>query len=213
MEAYYHNPVVTAWYFIYDKTKQGVNGMPDIKIDTSTITIETKRLILRPFVESDLEDMYVYASVPGVGEMAGWPHHTSIETTKMILQSFVDGNEVLAIFHKPENKVIGSFGIHKSWANDDERFKHLKSKEIGYVLSKDFWGQGLVPEATKAVIDYGFNDLGIEAFTCCHFVENAQSRRVIEKTGFEFVMQSTYYSSQMDKTFDDMKYILIGNRS
>ena len=60
----------------------------DIRIDTSQIVIETERLILRAFTESDLTDFYTYASVPGVGEMAGWPHHQSIETSKDILRSF-----------------------------------------------------------------------------------------------------------------------------
>ena len=54
------------------------------KIDISSKVIETERLLLRPFIESDLEDFYTYASVPGVGERAGWPHHETIETSKQI---------------------------------------------------------------------------------------------------------------------------------
>lgn len=181
----------------------------DIPIDTSKIIIETERLILRAFTDDDLPDFFAYASVPGVGEMAGWPHHQSIETSKEILRSFQEEKEVLALFHKAEKKVIGSFGIHKSWANENENYKHLKTKKIGYVLSKDFWGQGLMPEAVRAVIDYGFNTLGIEAFTCEHFSENSQSRRVIEKIGFEFVEQGEWHSELMDKTFEEMKYILL----
>jgi len=183
----------------------------DFKIDTSKITIETERLILRAFEEPDLADFYAYASVPGVGEMAGWPHHKSIETSKSILQSFFEKKDVFAIFHKAENKVIGSLGIHKSWANEEEIYKNLRAKEIGYVLSKDFWGQGLIPEAAKAVIDYGFNNLGIEAFTCCHFSENSQSQRVIEKIGFKFVKQCEFHAELLDKTFEDMKYILLAS--
>jgi ribosomal-protein-alanine N-acetyltransferase len=60
----------------------------DVNIDTSKISLETDRLILRPFCEGDLFDLYKYASVPGVGEMAGWPHHESIETSMIILKSF-----------------------------------------------------------------------------------------------------------------------------
>jgi ribosomal-protein-alanine N-acetyltransferase len=153
-----------------------------------------------------LQDFFAYASVPGVGEMAGWPHHKTIDTSQELLHGFLEEKEVLAVFHKAENKVIGSLGLHDSWAK--ESYPHLNSKEIGYVLSKEFWGQGIIVEAVKAVIDYGFSTLGIEAFTCGHFVENNQSRRVVEKIGFEFAKQSKYYSKQLDKTFDDMKYIL-----
>ena len=180
-------------------------------IDTSQIVIETERLVLRAFTEDDLSDFYSYASVPGVGEMAGWPHHQSIEISESILRSFIEQNEVFAVFHKARGKVIGSLGVHAPppWLSEDERYKNLNAYKIGYVLAKDFWGQGLMPEAVKAVIDYGFNKLGIDAFTCEHFTENSQSRRVIEKTGFEFVMNGEYHAKLLYRTFEELRYILI----
>ena len=181
----------------------------DISIDVSNIKIETERLILRTFMESDLSDFFEYASVPGVGEKAGWPHHENIETSERILRKFIDEKEVFAVYHKADQKVIGSIGFHKSWADEEDKYKHLKVKEIGYVLAKDYWGIGLMPEAVKALIEHGFNTLGVEAFTCGHFIENAQSRRVIEKNGFRFVKKSEFYANQLGRTFEDMKYILI----
>ena len=181
----------------------------DICIDTSGIIIETERLVLRVFKVSDLADFYAYASVPGVGEMAGWPHHDSLETSSRVLRSFMDEKEVLALFHKADQKVVGSLGLHRSWANDDERYKDLKVKEIGYVLAKDYWGQGLMPEAVRAVMEYGRNSLGLEAFTCSHFVENNQSRRVIEKCGFKFAKEGEFFSKLMERSFTDARYILI----
>ena len=176
-------------------------------------TLETDRLILRAWKPDDLDDFFAYASVEGVGEMAGWPHHENIGTSEIILRSFIEEREVFAVYHKADRKVIGSLGLHTSWANEDDRYKDLKVKEIGYVLSKDYWGQGLVPEAVKAVMDYCFAKLGVEAFTCGHFKENNQSRRVIEKCGFEFVKESDFYAKQLDKSFEDMKYILIRGKS
>jgi len=181
----------------------------DIQINTDNIAIETEHLQLRAFRETDLADMYEYASVPGVGEMAGWPHHESIETSAYILRRFMEHKEVLAIVHKAEGKVIGSLGIHGSWANEEDTYKHLKVKEVGYVLAKPYWGQGLMPEAVRAVIAYGFEKLGLEAFTCGHFAHNPQSRRVIEKCGFRLVKESEYYAEQLDQTFLDKKYILL----
>lgn len=187
----------------------GLDIIMDIRIDTSQIVIETERLILRSFEKSDLADFYAYASVSGVGDMAGWLHHESMETSERILHSFIEEKEVFAVFHKTDKKVIGSLGLHPSWANEDERYKTYKVKEIGYVLAKEYWGQGLMPEAVGAVIEYGFNMLGIEAFTCGHFLENSQSRRVIEKCGFTFVKQSEFYAKQLQQSFKDMKYILL----
>ncbi len=181
----------------------------DTPVNLTDVTLETERLILRMFQTADLEDFYAYASVPGVGEMAGWPHHKSIEGTQAILDSFLKEKNVFAIWHKADGKVIGSLGVHRSWAEDDGAYGQLRSKEIGYVLAKDYWGQGLVAEAVKRVIEYGFNELGLEAFTCGHFAVNNQSRRVIEKCGFKFVKNDTFYAKLLDKTFDDMKYILL----
>ncbi|HOB09528.1 MAG: GNAT family N-acetyltransferase [Limnochordia bacterium] len=180
----------------------------DIAVDISGTVIETDRLLLRAWRAADLTDLYEYASVEGVGEMAGWRHHRSIEETRRILLAFMAGKNVFAVVHKQDNKVIGSLGLHKSWANDDERYAHLKVKEIGFVLSKAYWGQGLMPEAVKALIRYSFDKLGLEALTVAHFTFNDRSRRVIEKCGFVFVKQGPHYSEQLNKTFVSKKYIL-----
>jgi len=181
-----------------------------VEIDTTNIKIETDRLILRAWTQDDLQDFYNYSSVPGVGEAAGWFHHESIEHSQQILGMFLKSKETLALYHKKDKKVIGSAGLHAtSWASADERFKYLKSAEIGYVLSKAYWGKGLMTEAARALIAYTFDNLGVELMVCSHFIENNNSRRVIEKCGFSFVENGEYYSSQMDKTFASMRYILL----
>lgn len=81
----------------------------DFKIDG--IKLETERLVLRAFIDSDLNDFYEYASEDGVGEMAGWKHHESMEETKDILDLFIKEDETFAIFLKGNNKVIGSVGV------------------------------------------------------------------------------------------------------
>ncbi len=181
----------------------------DVEIDLSNTIIETQRLVLRPWLESYLDDLYEYASVEGVGEMAGWPHHKSIEESRNILHLFIADKNVLAVVFKENNKVIGSLGLHYSWANEEHEYKNLKIKEIGYVLSKDYWGMGLMPEAVSAVIKFCFDKLNLNALTVGHFVENMQSRRVIEKCGFKIYKKSEYYSEQLKKSFQDIKYILI----
>lgn len=185
----------------------------DITIDISKIILETDRLILRPWKETDLNDFFQYASTPEVGEMAGWKHHESIEVSEKILQSFISGKNVFAIVYKENNKVIGSLGLHNSWANDESSYSHLKIKEVGYVLSKEYWGNGLMPEALTEVIKFCFNTSNLDALTICHFSSNNQSRRVIEKCGFKFVKQSKYFAKQLDLTLDDIKYILLNKEN
>jgi len=142
-------------------------------------TLETSRLILRPFLESDLEDFYEYAKNPNVGPNAGWKPHESIDETKAILRNFIEQDEVLAIVLKESNKVIGSVGLH----NDSMRTAD-NVKMLGYVLSEDYWGRGIVTEAARAVLKYAFTDLELDMVTVQHYPFNHRSRRVIEKCGF-----------------------------
>ena len=148
--------------------------------------IETDRLILRAFRQSDLQDFYEYASVEGVGEMAGWHHHESIDKTQEILNMFIQEDKVFALCLKSNDKVIGSLGVEQYGLEDKlTEFCNYRGREIGYVLSKDYWGQGLMPEAVNAVIDYLFNTLGLDFLTCGYYLFNAQSKRVQEKCGFK----------------------------
>lgn len=156
----------------------------DLKINNKVI--ETERLILREFIQNDLSDFNEYASVPGVGEMAGWHHHKSIEETQEILNWFIKDGQTFAIVYKENNKVIGSIGIDQNKIN--ETFKTLENYAgctIGFVLSKDYWGKGIMPEAVKGVINYLFNDLNLDYIICGYYTFNNQSKRVQEKCGFK----------------------------
>lgn len=156
----------------------------DFKINGKQI--ETERLILRSFLPSDLDDFYEYASVEGVGERAGWKHHESKEESKEILDNFISQDRDFAIYSKKDNKVIGSLGVNEYGMEEKlTEFNGYKGREIGYVLAKPYWGQGLMPEAVKAVIDYLFLDLDLDFLTCGYYNFNAQSKRVQEKCGFK----------------------------
>ena len=155
-------------------------------IDVHNIRVETERLILRPWQESDLQDFYEYASVPGVGEMAGWNHHSSLMESSAILSSFIRHRKTFALELKENGKVIGSLGLEPR-DEDTGMDWNLSGREIGYVLSKEYWGRGLMPEAVKAVMDYCFSVLNYDYLTCGHFDRNDRSRRVVEKCGFVFL--------------------------
>ncbi len=179
-----------------------------VTINVSDTTLQTERLTLRPWKQSDLPDFYEYAKVEGVGVMAGWPAHKSLEESQQILNRFIENANDFAVVYKEHGKAIGSLGIHQSWADDMDEYKHLKVVEIGYVLAKDYWGRGLMPEAVKAALGYCFDTLGVDAVSCAHFTHNMQSKRVIEKSGFTFVMEGKHEAKLLDKVFDSHRYLI-----
>lgn len=159
------------------------------EFDIKNTQIETERLILRPWKESDLDDFYEYAKVDGVGQMAGWAPHQSIDDTKFVLDMFINEKKTFAIVLKENMKVIGSLGVENLQNELGEEYEELKGREIGYVLSKDYWGHGLMPEAVKAVMNYLINTLKMDFLVICHSLTNAQSKSVILKCGFTYIKE------------------------
>lgn len=152
-------------------------------IDISKVNIATKRLLLRPFCATDLMDFNQYAKVPGVGEKAGWRHHQSLEESQKILDMFIMGKTTFAVIF--QNKVIGSIGIDKYQEDSFLELVSLSGVELGFVLAKDYWGQGLMLEACHAVINFLFSEQTVDFILCTHFSDNSQSARLQEKLGFK----------------------------
>ena len=175
-------------------------------IDVTNIRLETPRLIIRAWEESDLEDFYEYARVDGVGQRAGWKPHESIEVSRRILEGFIAEKKTFALQLKESGKVIGSLGL-ESREDSTDTDANLQGREVGYVLSKDYWGRGLMPEAVSALIKYCFDTLSYDYLTCGHFLSNQQSRRVIEKCGFTYV-KTIDYTTRMGTHEQTMMYIL-----
>ncbi len=147
--------------------------------------IETKRLILRPWQETDAEVMYKYASDPDIGPIAGWPPHTSVENSLEIIRTVFAAPETYAVVLKDSGEPVGSCGI---MFPDMLRSDEMKpgEAEIGYWIGKPYWGQGLIPEAVKALLARCFNDLHLNAVWCGYYEGNNKSKRVCEKCGFRF---------------------------
>ena len=174
-------------------------------IDISGVCLKTDRLLLRPWRESDLEDFYEYARVDGVGQMAGWMPHSSIEVSKQILFGFLEGKKVFALEHR--GKVIGSLGVERYKESRYPDLAPLRGREIGYVLSRDYWGRGMMPEAVNGVLRWLFTEEKLDFVMVGHFVWNGQSRRVIEKCGFRFVKE-TKHETRYGTVEDCCDYIL-----
>ena len=159
-------------------------------IDVSNVILHTERLTLRPWTLNDLDDLYEYASVDGVGQMAGWLPHKNKEESLNILQIFIGEKKTFAIEYC--GKVIGSLGIELYDEKALPEFNAKQGREIGYALSKEYWGKGLMPEAVKAVIKFLFEVAKLDFIVCGHFTENSQSQRVQEKCGLKHLKLTKY---------------------
>ena len=144
--------------------------------------IETERLLLRPFEEADAADLYKYAKDPEVGPAAGWPPHGSVEESCNIIRLVLNGPESYGICKKEDGRVIGAMAL---MLNGDERLAEGEDEcELGYWIGRPFWGQGLIPEAAKALLRRAFTELGMQRVWCGYYEGNEKSKRVQEKLGF-----------------------------
>lgn len=168
-------------------------------IDISNVILKTERLTIRPWSLDDLADFNEYASVDGVGQMAGWLPHKNIEESRVILNRFIAGTNEFALEYN--GKAIGSLGIEKYNEAVLPEYDRKLGREIGYVLSKDYWGMGLMPEAVNAVIKYLFETVNLDFIVCGHYTDNARSKRVQEKCGFrhlKLIKTKTQYVGDKD---------------
>lgn len=176
------------------------------EIDITGVILKTKRLVLRPFSVGDLNDFYEYAKVDGVGRPAGWNPHENIEESKRVLNGFIENKKTFAIVYK--GKVIGSVGVEMYDEYKNRDLKELCGRELGFVLSKDYWGRGIMTEAVKRVIKYLFEEVKLDFILCAHMIGNTRSMRVQQKCGFKYVNDRYYYMSSYGKRKKCRSYIL-----
>lgn len=149
--------------------------------DTSR-TLETRRLILRPIAESDLEDLYAFHSQPNVGPAAGWkPHESRQETLEILRTLFIGQPGMFGIVWRASGRMIGEIGL-----TGDAKREYPAARMLGYAIREEFWNRGIVTEATRAVVDYGFRQLDLALISAYCYPDNHASRRVLEKFGFHY---------------------------
>ena len=152
------------------------------------MTLETERLILRRWEDSDAEGLFEYAKDPDVGPIAGWPAHQSIAESRNVIKNVFNGKEAYAICLKTDNKAIGAIELKLNGHTDmTERDDEC---ELGYWLGKPFWGQGIVPEAVKEMLHHAFEDCGMTKVWVGYYEGNAKSKHVQEKCGFRYQWKS-----------------------
>lgn len=146
------------------------------------MVLETERLILRPWKESDAEKLFEYAKDLDVGPVAGWPAHKSVDESLNIIKNVLNGTECYAICEKNQNMVMGAIELILNSHLADSNCPN--ECELGYWLGKPFWGKGYMPEAAREVLRHGFEDLKMTTIWCGYYDGNKKSKRVQEKLRF-----------------------------
>ena len=163
-------------------TRRAVAEVREVLADLPIL--ETERLILRKMTLNDVEAVFAYASDPEVSRYTLWETHRSIEDSRAFLtlttQKYKNGSEPdWGIVYKGNGCLVGVCGL-VNWEAEHAR------AEIGFVLSREYWGHGFMPEAVRAVFRFGFGRMNLNRIEARCIAENAASARVMEKAGMAY---------------------------
>lgn len=159
--------------------------------------LETKRLILRTWKKEDAKEVFELAKDVHVGPPCGWQPHKSLQESKAVLRDILINDYTFAIVLKETEAIIGNISLMPCW---ESRFaQNEKQREIGFWLGYPYWGKGYMTEACVRLIEYGWNELNLDKIWCAHNLENYNSMRVQQKSGFHFHHEDSYYAREMDK--------------
>jgi ribosomal-protein-alanine N-acetyltransferase len=147
-------------------------------------TLETERLILRPMRMSDARDLFAYAQDPEVSRHVLWDTHQSLGESRQFLRGALrqyrrGQPSSFAITLKDSGRMIGTIGF--MWVNLDHQ-----SAEVGYSLSRDYWNRGIMTEALRQVVAFGFERLRLNRIEAQHEVDNPASGRVMAHVGMQY---------------------------
>jgi ribosomal-protein-alanine N-acetyltransferase len=175
-------------------------NIEDIFGDLSTL--ETERLTLRKVAPDDAQDVFEYAAHPEVARHTSWEPHQGIEDSRRFvawLMESYDAGKVTTwgIVHKADGKLIGMCGFA-------EWIPYHARAEVGYAMSRKYWGQGLMTEAVRAVIAFGFGTMRLNRIEARCLLDNIGSARVMEKAGmrYEGILRQHMYAKS---AYHDLK--------
>lgn len=189
-----------------DETDPTGNPFPILHLQwVHTPKLTTRRLLLRPFAEDDLNDFFECCRNPHLGNNAGWkPHETIEEANEFLHTVFINPKDIWAIIYNETNRVIGSIGLMT-----DSKRENSQARMLGYWLKESYWGQGLMTEATQTILNYGFSSLGLKLITANCYPFNLRSQHVLERNGFLY--EGTLHQAEQIYTgevYDHLCYYL-----
>jgi len=142
-------------------------------------TLKTERLVLRQLLDSDVEEIFSLRSDPIINKYLGRQPSKTLEDALAFIKS-IKNNELLywAITLAGNEKLIGTICLFDISAE-------LKKCEIGYELLNNYQGQGIMIEATKKIIEYAAQTLGLKTIDAFTHKDNQGSTKLLQKLNFE----------------------------
>ena len=146
--------------------------------------IQTDRLLLRPFEQSDIPDIVQLLQDPAIAATTlnvpypYTPEHASAWLQYQQQEEAAGTGYTFAVVRQHDSVLVGAIDIRP-------RERHDKA-EIGYWIGRPYWGQGYATEAARAIIRFGFEELGLNRIYATHFTGNPASGRVMQKAGMQF---------------------------
>ncbi|MGB5820687.1 MAG: GNAT family protein [Saonia sp.] len=143
--------------------------------------IETERLFLTELTSKDIPEIVKHASNKNISDFTlnlpfPYSEKDAIFWINLANQGFKNRTDIIfGIRLKPENKFIGGIGL-----TVERKFNRA---EIGYWIAEPYWRKGYATEATKSIIQYGFENLDLNKFTSSHLAKNPASGKVMKNSG------------------------------
>jgi RimJ/RimL family protein N-acetyltransferase len=154
------------------------------------VTLATKRLLLRPFEESDIDTLHALFGEEGVLRYFPSSEPPSWESVQRQVKAQEAhwrqrGYGLWAVTRRRDGRLMGRSGL--------QYLPNTREVEVDFLLGKRFWGQGYATEAGTAGLRFGFEQLGLDEIVGIVHPENKASRRVLEKLGMRLTAQTRYF--------------------
>ncbi len=147
-----------------------------------TVRLETERLVLRPMCQEDAPSVYEnWAKDDEVTKYLTWPSHSSVEASKGYMQFLESGYPDPKFYQwgivlKETGELIGNISVV-------DLIENIDAAELGWVIGRRWWGQGIMPEAATEVVRFLFEEVGCNRICAGFDQNNPKSGRVMEKIG------------------------------
>lgn len=156
-------------------------------------TFHTQRLQLRPFTPEDIQPLFAILQTPDIMQYFPNPLTPDLPRVERIVNNTIAhwrehgyGWWALELLYK--SVLVGWCGL--------TFLPETEETEVAYLIAQEHWGQGLVPEAARFSLEFGFQTIGLERIICLTHPENFRSQRVAQKIGMRYVDTQEYFGMQ-----------------
>lgn len=157
---------------------------------------------LRPWQKDDLESLVKYANNWEIAKFLSdkFPHPYTKQAGEGFITFATSHNPTQIFAIEIQGKAVGSIGV---FPQEDI---HRKNAELGYWLAEPFWGKGIIPQAIRQMIEYGFETFEIDRIFARPFGSNIRSQRVLKKSGFQLETRFKKTIWKKDRYEDELVY-------